>query len=40
MSFIFYVALNKQFERAGMVDNIPSAIEQLVGAKCGKYANA
>lgn len=39
MSFAFYVALFKTLEQSGMTDNIPSAIDQLVGKDCGKYAD-
>lgn len=39
LSFNLYVALAKTLEKQGMVDNIPSAIDQLIGKNCGKYAD-
>lgn len=39
LGLALYTALVKELENQGMIDNIPSAIDQLVGKNCGKYAD-
>ena len=39
LGLALYIALAKELEKQGMIDNIPSAIDQLVGKNCGIYAD-
>ena len=39
LGLALYAALYEHLENHGAIDNVPSAIDQLVGKDCGEYAN-